>query len=168
MKNGKVKKIAFLGLMATLALVLSYAESLLPPIYPAIPGIKMGLPNIVIICTLYKFGIKEAISVSFIRLICVVLLFGNGMTLIYSISGAILSLALMWIFKKLDLFSMVGVSIIGGVSHNIGQILAAILILETTKIGYYMIVLAVTGTISGALVGLAGNIFTKRLNKIKL
>lgn len=167
MKKGKIKKIAFLGLMSSLALVLSYAESLLPPILPAIPGIKMGLPNIVIICTLYKFGIREAISVSFVRLLCVALLFGNGMTLIYSICGASLSLALMWIFKRFNLFTMIGVSVIGGISHNAGQILAAIFLLKTTKIGYYMIILAITGTISGILVGLAGSIFTKRLNKIQ-
>ena len=166
--NNKTKKIAFLGMLASLAMVLSYIELLIPPIYAGIPGIKMGLPNIVIIFTLYRFGIKEAITVSFVRLCCVSLLFGTVMTFWYSLAGAALSLAVMALLKQIDLFSAVGVSIAGGISHNIGQILVAILLLGRVEIGYYLAVLAITGTIAGTLVGLAAVYLIKLLKRVKL
>ena len=165
--NTRTKKVAYLGLMAALAMILSYVESLFPPLFTAIPGIKMGLPNIVIIFALYRFGLKEAATVSFIRLITVAMLFGTPLTFAYSLAGAVLSLALMALFKKLDLFSTVGVSIIGGVMHNLGQILVAILVMETAEIGYYMIVLAVTGTLSGAFIGLCGAMLIKYMRNIR-
>ncbi len=160
MKNN-TKKTVFLGLAASVTLILSYVESLLPPLVAAVPGVKMGLPNIMIIFLLYRFGWKEAAAVSLVRLLAVALLFGNVMTLAYSFAGALLSLILMTLFKKWGAFSMVGVSIIGGVTHNLGQILVAMLVMQTREIGYYMIVLAVTGTIAGILVGLAGMLTLK-------
>ena len=164
--NTKTKKIAFVGIMASLAMILSYVELLIPPIFTSLPGIKMGLPNIVIIFTLYKFGVKEAAAVSAIRLLCVSLLFGNAMIFAYSLAGAFLSLALMSILKCLDVFSAVGVSIVGGISHNAGQIIVAILMLQRIEIGYYMIALSISGTIAGILVGLAGSYLLKLLKKI--
>ena len=155
MKN-TTKKTAFLGIATALALVLSYVEMLLPPIWSAVPGIKVGLPNIIIISLLYKLSFKDAALVSIVRIAMVALLFGNAISLIYSFSGAVLSLAVMFLLKKIDRFSIVGVSIAGGVFHNLGQIIAAILIMQTKEIGYYMIVLAVTGVIAGIFVGLAG------------
>ena len=166
--SSKTKKIAFLGLLASLAMVLSYFELLLPPIYAGLPGIKMGLPNIVIIFALYKFGVKEAATVSFVRLVCVSLLFGTVMTFWYSLAGALLSLTLMWLLKHFDLFSTVGVSVVGGISHNLGQILVAILLLGRIEIGYYLIVLTVTGTVAGTLIGIAGSYLLKLLSKIKI
>lgn len=166
--NTRTKKVAYLGLMAALAMILSYVESLFPPLFTAVPGIKMGLPNIVIIFALYRFGLKEAGTVSFIRLITVAMLFGTPLTFAYSLAGAVLSLALMALFKKLDLFSTVGVSIIGGVMHNLGQILVAILVMETAEIGYYMIVLAITGTLSGAFIGLCGALLIKYMKNIRI
>lgn len=162
------KKLVFLSVFAALAMVLSYIELLLPPIWSAVPGIKVGLPNIVIIFLLYKFSIKEAAVVSIIRLLTTVLLFGNALTLLYSFAGAVLSIFTMWILKKLNLFSQVGVSIAGGVTHNLGQILVAIVVLATKEIGYYMIVLSITGTIAGIFVGIAGILLLKYTAKIKL
>ncbi len=162
----KTKKIALLGILTGVALILSYVEAILPPLYPAIPGIKVGLPNIVIILALYKYGFKEATVISLIRVFIVALLFGNVMTLAYSVAGAVLSILLMGLFKKLDFFSEVGVSIIGGVFHNIGQILVAIILLNSTLIGYYMIILAITGTVAGAFIGIAGSVLVKRLKNI--
>ena len=162
------KKLVFLSVFAALAMVLSYVELLLPPIWSAVPGIKVGLPNIVIIFLLYKFSIKEAAVVSIIRLLTTVLLFGNALTLLYSFAGAVLSIFTMWILKKLNLFSQVGVSIAGGVTHNLGQILVAIVVLATKEIGYYMIVLSITGTIAGIFVGIAGILLLKYTAKIKL
>lgn len=167
MNNSKTKKIAFVGLMASLAMILSYIELLIPPVFTALPGIKMGLPNIVIIFTLYKFGIKEAAAVSFIRLVCVSLLFGNAMIFAYSLAGAFLSLTLMSVLKRLDAFSPVGVSVVGGISHNAGQTIVAILMLERVEIGYYMLALTVSGTVAGILVGLAAVYLLKILANLK-
>ena len=167
MRN-KTKKVAFLGVLTSVALVLSYIEAILPPIWAAVPGIKMGFPNIVIIFLLYRFGVKEAATVSLIRLFIVALLFGNVMTLAYSFAGAALSLLLMALCKKSDKLSVVGTSIVGGVAHNLGQIIVAIVLFDTVQIGYYMAVLAVTGTIAGVFIGLAGALLLRRLEKYKI
>ena len=165
--NNKTKRIAFLGLCVSLAMVLSYLELLLPPIYSAVPGIKMGLSNIVIIFTLYRFGLKEAVAVSLVRVFAVSLLFGNFMAFSYSLAGALLSLAVMALLKKTDAFSKVGTSVAGAVCHNLGQIAVAIFILERIEIGYYMAILAVTGVLAGVLVGLASVFLLKTLSKVK-
>lgn len=166
--SDKSKKIAVLGVLTGVTLVLSYLEAILPPIYAAVPGIKVGLPNIVIILILYKFSAREAAVISFLRVVLVALLFGNAMTLAYSLVGAVLSLLVMALMKKADFFSPVGVSILGGVFHNIGQILVAIVLLNSTLIGYYMMILTITGTLAGVFVGLTGSILLKRLVNIKL
>lgn len=157
------KKIAFLGLFTAITLVLAYVEVLLPPLFTAIPGIKLGLPNIAIIFILYRMGVKEAAAVSFVRIVAVSLLFGNPMTFAYSMAGGVLSLTAMALLRKIDLLSVVGVSVAGGVLHNVGQILMAMLLLDTAELGYYLIVLAVTGTISGIFVGLCGSFAVKRI-----
>ena len=170
MKNSqtKARKIAFVGLTASVALLLSYVEFLLPPIFVAVPGIKIGLPNVIILYVLYCLDIKYAALVSFSRLCISSLLFGNVMTFAYSAAGAILSLLVMGILKKTDKLSAVGVSVAGGVTHNLGQILVAMLLLDTPQIAYYMIVLAVTGTISGVFIGLCGALLIKRLPSDKI
>ena len=164
----KTKKIAFLGIATSVALILAYIEAILPPIWTAVPGIKVGLPNLIIILVLYRFGFKYAAMVSGVRLIIVSILFGNAMTLAYSVAGAVLSLVLMGTLKKADKFSTVGVSIVGAVSHNLGQIIVAIFLFDTVQIGYYMIVLAFTGTVAGIFIGLAGTILLKRLKQFKI
>lgn len=168
MKRDKITRVATLGMLTALAMILSYAESLLPPIWAAVPGIKIGLPNIIIIFLLYKSGYKVAAAVSFIRVFLAALLFGSMMTLAYSLTGAVLSLTLMVLCKRVDSFSTVGVSIVGGVTHNLGQILMAIALVKTAQLGYYMIVLAVTGTIAGAFIGLAASLMLRRLEKFNV
>ena len=116
------KKIAVLGLCTAVALILAYVESMLPPLFHAVPGIKIGLPNIMIVFVLYRFGVKEAAGVSLIRMLAVSFLFGNMMALVYSLAGAFLSMLVMVILKKLNFLSVVGVSVAGGVFHNVGQI----------------------------------------------
>lgn len=166
--RSKLKNIALLGILTSVALVLSYLEAILPPVWAAVPGIKMGFPNIIIIFVLYRFGIKESAMVSFIRILIVALLFGNVMTLAYSFAGAFLSIVLMSICKKTKVFSVVGTSIVGGVAHNLGQILVAIVLFDTVQIGYYMAVLAVTGTIAGVFVGIAGALLLKKFEKYEV
>ena len=163
MKKSKTGKIALLGLCTSLALILAYVEVLMPPLYAAVPGIKLGLPNIVIVFVLYSFGLPSAAAVSLVRMILVSILFGNVMALAYSAAGALLSLAVMALLKKTDLFSVTGVSVVGGVLHNVGQILMAMYLFKTVQLGYYLILLSVTGTISGMLIGLCGAVAIKRI-----
>lgn len=157
----KTKKLTLLGVSAALALILSYAEAMLPPIWSALPGIKIGLPNVLTVFLLYKFGVKEAAAVSLVRILISSMLFGSPITFAYSIAGGALSLALMVLFKRLKIFSTVGVSVIGGISHNLAQIGVAILLFETWQIGYYMAVLVFSGTLAGILVGVLGSLTVK-------
>lgn len=161
--NKKSQRVALLGLFTALAMVLAYVEILLPPLFTAIPGIKLGLPNIAIIFVLYRMGVWDAAAVSFVRILAVSILFGNPMTFAYSVAGGLLSLTAMAFLKHFDFLSMIGVSVAGGVLHNVGQILMAMLLLETAELGYYLVVLAVTGTISGILIGLCGGFAVKRV-----
>ena len=161
--KSKSHSTAFFGLCCALALVLAYVEVLMQPLFPALPGIKMGLPNVIIIFLLYRRGAVSAAGVSLLRILLAGLLFGNAMSLAYSLTGGILSLAVMVVLKKLGFMSEIGVSVAGGVVHNAGQILMAMLLLETAELGYYLIVLIVTGTVAGLFVGILGAILNKRL-----
>ena len=158
MRNTKqqIRKLTLLSVLTAAALILSYAESVLPPLFPSVPGIKVGLPNIVIIFVLYRMDVRSAISVSLVRICIAALLFGSPLSFVYSLAGAFLSLTVMALLKKLNILSTVGVSIAGGILHNMGQILAAMLLLQTVQIGYYFLILAMTGTISGLFIGLCG------------
>ncbi len=163
----KTKKLTLLSIFTAAALVLSYVEMLLPSIYSAVPGIKIGLANIVIIFLIYKFSFKSAALVSFIRVALVSLLFGNAMVFVYSLAGAVLSLCFMAILKKINRFSVVGVSIVGAVAHNLGQIITAIILMETLQIGYYMVVLSISGTLAGIAVGIVSAYILKYMQKFK-
>lgn len=164
----KTKKLTLLSLLTTCALVLSYVEAILPPISAAVPGIKVGLCNIIILFVLYRISFRAAVAVSVVRLLIVMFLFANPTTFIYSLSGAVLSLAAMAVLKKINLFSIMGVSIVGAVCHNLGQIIVAAFMLNTLEIGYYMIILAITGSVAGVFVGLAGAGLLKATQKMKL
>lgn len=163
----KTKKIAMLGLTIALAMIMSYIEVLIPLSF-AVPGIKMGLANIVIIFTLYKIGTKEAILVSLIRVFLVSLLFSNAMAMAYSISGAVLSFSVMWLLKKTDKFSCIGVSVAGGVMHNVGQIICAVVLLGAEQIMLYLPVLIITGTVTGVVIGIISGILINRFKKISI
>ncbi len=162
MRN-KTMRVAFLGVMTAVAMILSYVEAILPPIVSAVPGVKIGLPNILIIFVLYRFSVKEAAAISLVRVFLSALLFGNAMTLAYSTAGAVFSIIIMSLLKKTDKFTAVGVSISGGVAHNLGQIFVAVLLLNSTLIAYYMLILTFTGVISGIIVGVAGGILAKKV-----
>ncbi len=160
---GKSKKIAFIGICTSLALILAYVEIMIQPLFPAIPGIKMGLPNIIIVFLLYRRSAASAVGVSVLRIILVSMLFSNFVAFSYSLAGAVLSLTVMILLKKFNLLSEVGVSVAGGVTHNVGQILMAMLLLETAELGYYLVVLTVAGTVAGILVGLCGSILIRKI-----
>ena len=162
----KTKKVAFIGLSIALAMILSFVESQIPALV-AITGVKVGLPNLVMVFLLYKVGWKETIMVSIIRILLISMLFGNVQTLIFSIAGAVLSLAGMILLKKTNWFSCVAVSVVGGILHNVGQILAACFWTETAQIAYYLPVLFISGTIAGTLIGIVSGLLVKRLEKFK-
>ena len=164
----KTKKLTLLSIFTAVALVLSYIEMLLPPIYSAVPGVKIGLANIVIIFLMYKFSIKNAALVSVVRVVLISLMFGNAVILVYSLAGAVLSLCFMAILKKTNLFSVLGVSIVGAVTHNLGQVITAIILMETVQIGYYMVVLSISGTLAGIAVGIVSAYVLKYTKKFKI
>lgn len=161
----KSKAIAFTGICTALALILAYIEILIPPIFPAVPGIKMGLPNIIIVFLLYRRGPVSAIVVSLLRTVLVTILFGNGMAFMYSLAGSVLSLIVMVLLQKLNFLSTVGVSVAGAIAHNLGQTLMAMVLLDTSEIAYYMVVLTVAGTIAGVFIGICGSLLIKRVPK---
>lgn len=165
MRNN-TKKLTTLSLMVTFALVLSYVESRIPT-FVAIPGVKVGLANIAVIFTLYKLGLKEAITISLVRVVLVSFLFGNPISLIYSVSGAMLSLAVMVMLKLLTPLKEVAVSVTGGVMHNVGQITVASIMLDTNVVTYYLPFLILSGTLAGIAVGTASAILIKKI-KIRL
>ena len=157
------KKLTALALTVSFALILSFIESRIPA-FVAIPGIKVGLANIAVIFVLYKFGIKEAITVSLIRVLLVSTLFGNPISLIYSVCGAALSLGVMILLKKFTPLTTVTVSVCGGVMHNIGQIATASFMLGTNVVTYYLPFLLLSGTIAGVVVGVAAGVLVNRID----
>ncbi|WP_024865783.1 Gx transporter family protein [Butyrivibrio sp. FCS014] len=159
------KRIAFLGLFVALAFVLSYIEYLLP-LNIGIPGAKIGIANLAVMVTLYTVGEKSAIALSVVRVVLVGLTFGNISMMMYSLAGATLSLLVMLIAKRIGKLSMTGVSVLGGVSHNIGQIIVAMLVLETESLFYYLPFLIVVGTITGVVIGIVSNLITVRVKKV--
>ena len=163
----KSKKIAYLGLFTALAMILSFVESQIPALV-AIPGIKVGLPNIAIVFVLYKLGAKEAIGISFVRVFLVSLLFGNLQLFTFSLAGAMLSMLGMIALNKTGWFAVITVSIVGGILHNVGQIIAACLWTQTAEIALYLPVLLVSGLLTGGLIGVAAGLMVKRLEKWKV
>ncbi|HIZ11822.1 MAG TPA: Gx transporter family protein [Candidatus Eubacterium faecavium] len=163
--NGKSKKVAFFALLVALAFVFSYLESLIP-FHFGIPGIKLGLANLVVVTALYTVGEKQAFAVSVIRIILSGLTFGGVFSLVYSLAGGILSFLAMLIAKRCRALSVTGVSVIGGSIHNIGQLIAAAIVMETSSIAYYLPVLLLSGAVTGAVIGVVGNLIINRLDKV--
>ena len=151
-----------MAFVVAFAMILSFVESRIPALV-AIPGVKVGLANIAVIFTLYKFGVKEAITVSIIRVLLISMLFGSPVSLIYSIAGATLSLASMVLLKKLTPLTEVAISVTGGVMHNVGQIATASFMLSTNVVVYYLPFLLVSGTVAGVVIGIASAILIKRI-----
>lgn len=159
------KNVAFCGVFTALAMIFSYVEALIPiPI--GIPGVKLGVANIAIIVLLYSAGSKEAIIVDVLRIALTGMMFGNLYSFLFSMAGGMLSIIIMVILKKTGRFSMTGVSIAGGVMHNIGQIIAAVFLMDTPAIAYYLPVLLIAGIITGIVIGIAGSLLEKSVSKV--
>lgn len=156
----KNRQIALRGALIALAMVLSYLESFIPLLI-AVPGVKIGLANIVTLIALYKLGLKDAIMISIGRIILSSLLFGNLSMILYSLAGAALSLVAMKLAMGIQKLSVTGVSILGGVFHNLGQLLIAAILLQNGNIFYYLSVLFISGTLAGIGVGILTGILLK-------
>ena len=147
------KKVAILGVFLALALICSYVESLIP-FYFGVPGMKLGLTNVVVLLLLYFFGAKEALLVSVMRILLSGFMFSNAFSILYSLAGGILSWAVMLLLKKTGRFHMVSISICGGITHNLGQILVAMVVVKNYYIFGYFPFLFIGGGITGLLIGL--------------
>lgn len=157
---------AYFGVFTALALIFSYVETLIPVSF-GIPGIKLGLANIVIVIVLYKTDARKACLLSVVRVVLAGFLFGNYFSILYSLAGGLLSLAVMTLLKKRGGFSVIGVSTAGGVFHNIGQLLTAMAVVETLSVAYYVPVLLAAGTVTGILIGILSEQMLRRLSNIQ-
>lgn len=162
MKNTKTKKISLYGMLLALSMVLSYVEAMIP-VNLGVPGVKLGLPNIVTVIGLFSIGPVPTMVISILRILLVSFMFGNTMTLAYSFAGFALSFLSMLLLKKVGGFSGNVISILGGVMHNVGQLLAAIVLLHTRQLALYFPVLLIAGVIAGAVIGLIAGLISKRI-----
>lgn len=159
-------KVAYFGVFTALALIFSYVETLIP-IQFGIPGVKLGLANLIIVIALYRMKLSEAYLLSIVRVLLAGFIFGNYFSIIYSLAGGLLSLTVMALLRKKGGFSVIGVSIAGGVFHNIGQLIVASVIVETFNVMYYVPVLLIAGLVTGLLIGIASDGMLKRLANLE-
>lgn len=161
------KRTAYFGVLAALAIIFGYIEVIFP-FHIGIQGVKLGIANLVIVIVLYKMGNQAAFAVSIVRIVVSGFLFSNAFSILYSIAGSILSLVVMIILKKKGWFSVYGVSVAGGVMHNIGQLLMAALVTQTVSIFYYVPVLLVAGMVAGLVIGILSGEMLKRLETVDM
>lgn len=162
MKN----KVAYFGVFTALALIFSYVETLIPVNF-GIPGVKLGLANLIIVIALYKMKLSDVYLLSVVRVLLSGFIFGNYFSILYSLAGGILSLTVMALLKRAGGFSVIGVSIAGGTFHNIGQLIVAMLVVETFHVIYYIPLLLLAGMLTGFIIGVAANEMLKRLVNIE-
>ena len=148
----QIKQIPLWGILVSLALILSFIESLIP-FYFGIPGMKLGLCNAIVVMLLYLSSAREALLVNLCRIVLAGFLFGNGFSILYSMGGALLSFLCMWIVYRTGLFTITTVSIVGGLTHNIGQLCVASAVLENINIFWYAPALMLAGAVTGAVIG---------------
>ena len=164
-KKSSAQKVALYGVLIALAMVLSYVEMLIPlPV--GIPGVKPGLANLVVFLALYTMTAREAFLISMVRILLVSITFGNGSAFLYSMAGGSLSFLVMWSFQKKDFLLPVGVSIAGGIAHNVGQLFMAAVILENGAVFTYFPVLLAAGCITGGIIGFLGEQIRKRMIRV--
>lgn len=158
------RKTALYGMLIALAFIFSYIEALVPMPIP-VPGVKLGLANLVNVVGLYTMGVKGTISVGLVRIILVGFTFGNTFSMIYGLAGGAMSLLVMSLMKKTGWFGTVGVSVMGGIFHNIGQLLIAAFVTKTAGVFSYFPVLAVAGIVTGTVIGILGGLITMRIQR---
>lgn len=162
MKNKGV----YFGMFTALALIFSYVESLIP-FHIGIPGVKLGLANLVIVIAMYKMDKKQVYLLSVTRVVLAGFMFGNLFSIVYSLAGSLLSLTVMYGLKRKGTFSIMGISMAGGVFHNIGQLIVAMIVLESLNLVYYASVLLISGLLTGIVIGIISDEIMKRVKKIR-
>ncbi|MCD8355776.1 MAG: Gx transporter family protein [Clostridia bacterium] len=162
----KTKRLALYGMLAALALVLSYIEAMVPAFF-AVPGMKLGLTNLVVLVALYRMDAKSAMIINFVRIALTSILFGTVVSLWYSLAGGLLSGIVMILLKRTGKFQPLTVSVAGGVMHNVGQILVAMVVMQTNAIAWYLLVLWISGIAAGAVIGILGSWMLSRLPQIQ-
>ena len=160
-------RVAYFGVFTALALIFSYVETLIPFNF-GIPGVKLGLANLIIVIALYKMKLSDVYLLSIVRVLLNGFIFGNYFSIIYSLAGGLLSLTVMALLKKQGGFSIMGISMAGGVMHNIGQLIIAMIIVETFSVVYYVPVLLISGLITGCVIGIVSKEMLKRLVNVQL
>ena len=156
------RRVALTGMMASLALIFSYVEVLFP-FNAGIPGVKLGLANLVPLIILYRLDARYAFAANLIRVILAGLLFSGLFAALYSLAGSLTSFLVMFLLKKTRLFSVIGVSTAGGVFHNLGQLIVAMLAVSGPQLFHYMPVLIISGMIAGIIVGIGAAILLDRI-----
>ena len=159
-------RIAYFGVFTALALIFSYVETLIPVSF-GIPGVKLGLANLIIVIALYKMKLKEVYLLSVTRILLSGFIFGNYFSILYSLAGGLLSLTVMALLKRQKGFSIMGISVAGGVFHNIGQLVIAMAVVESFSVSYYIPVLLIAGVLTGFLIGILAVQMLKRLVNIQ-
>ena len=159
------KKITTLAILAAVAIIIAYIERLFPLPIP-IPGVKLGLTNVVVIVALYTMGTRAALGISILRIVVTGLLFGSVFGMAYGLVGGLLSFAVMLAAKRSNIFGIVGISVFGGVFHNVGQIAVAAIIVQNIRLFYYAPMLIIAGIVAGIAVGYAAGLTLHRLQSV--
>ncbi len=162
LRNEKVKKTVLIAIFTLFAAALSYIEVLIPPIIP-LPGVKLGLANVAVIFVLYRFSVRDALTMSFARVFLTFLLFGSFVSFLYSLSGALASLLAMILLKKTDKFSVIGVSVFGSFMHIAAQVAVAFSVFSLPEIFAYLPFLAICSVVSGVIIGIVGGLLIKKV-----
>ncbi len=158
------KKVSLIAMFSAFAVMVSYIETFIPSI--GIPGVKLGLANIVIVLAIYLLNVKYAIVIDLVRILIVGFLFGNLFSIYFALAGAFLSILVMVILKKLFDFSIITISVFGGIFHNVGQILVAMFVVSSYNIWFYFPVLLIAGLICGLIIGILARILVRSANSI--
>jgi heptaprenyl diphosphate synthase len=160
------KKIATCAMLTSLAMIFTYIEALIP-INIGIPGVKLGLANIVIVIALYILPTYQVFCIQMARIILISFMFGNMSAMLYSLAGGLLSMMAMTILKRTNLFSITAISIVGGVTHNIGQLIVAMIVVKTINIAVYTPILMIAGLITGCIIGMLSYKILQILKKVE-
>ena len=163
----RTKMLALSAILAAMAMILSYIEALFPLPVP-VPGIKLGLANLVILIAIYRLGFKYAFSINCVRIFTTGLLFTGLFGALYSFAGGVLSIIVMYALYRTNLFSMVGISMAGGVAHNLGQLITACIIMSNVKLMSYFAILLFAGMGSGILMGIVAYYVYGKLPHLKI
>lgn len=160
-------RVAYFGVFTALALIFSYVETLIPISF-GIPGIKLGLANVAVVIAMFKMRVREVYLISISRVILAGFMFGNLFSILYSLAGGLLSLTVMYLMCRTKKFSIYGVSMAGGVFHNVGQLVMAVFVLESFSIAYYFPVLMISGLITGMVIGIISNATIQRIRFLRI